>query len=114
MHNRFYRMASRNIQIFLFIALCATERVKGAPRALNFHDSETQKEFQPHSALEFRSPSFTLAQESGSEAHPTFRTCSRFSSLAWSWCFSFTAKSRSLVTMVSVCLSRAYSAFTYK
>lgn len=53
-------MASRNIQIFLFIALCATERVKGAPRALNFHDSETQKEFQPHSALEFRSPSFTL------------------------------------------------------
>lgn len=45
---------------------------------------------------------------------PTFRTSSRLSSLAWSWCLSFTAESRSLVTVVIAWLSRAHSAFTYK
>ena len=43
----------------------------------------------------------------------TLSTCSRFSSLPWSWFFSRTAESRSHVTVPSVSLSWAYSAFTW-
>lgn len=42
----------------------------------------------------------------------TLSTCSRFSSLSWSWFFSHRAKSLSCVTAPRVSLSLAYSDFT--
>lgn len=86
------------------------ERVKTAPRALNLDDGFKQGFI--------RLPLLSLVPRAdpkgGRGSPPTFRTCSRFSSLAWSWRFSFTAKSRSLVTMASTCWSQACSVFTYK
>lgn len=78
------------------------------------------KELDVASARGSCSPSFLTPTSQraevvpNAESQPTFRTCSRFSSLAWSWCFSFKAKSRSLVKRVSGWLRCTYSAFTCK